>query len=207
MSSHDLVSGGIILAAVLVYSLAHSFLASLWAKRRTRHWLGRPADRGYRLVYNLLAVVSFLPVFALMVLLPDHELYAIPFPWVLLTLILQGLAVLALLAGLLQTGLWSFLGIQQWVHASEASQPDLVVSGLYRWVRHPLYTAGLIFIWLAPIMTSNLLALNIGLSVYILLGALVEERKLEAEFGVAYHDYRQRTPMLVPWKLPHKADK
>jgi protein-S-isoprenylcysteine O-methyltransferase Ste14 len=70
---------------------------------------------------------------------------------------------------------------------------------MYRWVRHPLYTAGLLIIWLFPIMTCNLLALNIGMTLYILLGAVLEERKLEREFGEAYAQYKSRTPMLIPF--------
>jgi protein-S-isoprenylcysteine O-methyltransferase Ste14 len=74
----------------------------------------------------------------------------------------------------------------------------LVVRGLYRWVRHPLYTAGLVLIWLSPVMTANLLALNAGLTIYIVAGAMLEERKLQAEFGEAYAAYKRRTPMLIP---------
>ena len=73
-----------------------------------------------------------------------------------------------------------------------------MVNGLYRFVRHPLYTAGLVIIWLMPVMTCNLLALNIGLTLYVLIGAVYEERKLLKEFGQAYAAYRQRTPMLIP---------
>jgi len=69
-------------------------------------------------------------------------------------------------------------------------------------VRHPLYTAGLIFIWLLTEMTVNRLALNIGLSLYLVIGALYEERKLVLEFGQAYQEYRERTPMLIPWRKP-----
>jgi protein-S-isoprenylcysteine O-methyltransferase Ste14 len=74
----------------------------------------------------------------------------------------------------------------------------MVTGGLYRWVRHPLYTAGLAFIWLTPIMTSNLLALNIGLTLYLVVGAIYEERKLVREFSTEYINYQQRTPMLIP---------
>jgi protein-S-isoprenylcysteine O-methyltransferase Ste14 len=194
------VSFILILLAVLIYGLVHSLLASLWAKERTRRWLGQLADRWYRLIYNLFAIASFLPVFALLVLLPDREIYRIPFPWLLITLTFQGIAIFTLLAGLLQTGIRSFIGFQQ-LTAPEAENPSkLEVSGLYRWVRHPLYTAGLLFIWLAPRMTTNLLALNSGLTLYIFIGAFFEERKLMREFGEAYIRYRKTTPMLIPWK-------
>jgi len=74
----------------------------------------------------------------------------------------------------------------------------MVTNGLYRYVRHPLYTAGLVIIWLIPLMTYNLLALILGLTIYIFVGAYFEERKLLLEFGDVYAEYRQRTPMLVP---------
>jgi len=69
---------------------------------------------------------------------------------------------------------------------------------LYRFVRHPLYTAGLVFIWLTPVMTVNRLVLYLSLTVYILIGAYFEERKLQREFGKEYEDYQIRTPMLFP---------
>jgi protein-S-isoprenylcysteine O-methyltransferase Ste14 len=74
----------------------------------------------------------------------------------------------------------------------------LVTDGFYRYVRHPLYTAGLVIIWLIPIMTWNLLALIIGLTAYIFFGIYFEERKLLQEFGESYREYRQHTPMLIP---------
>lgn len=76
------------------------------------------------------------------------------------------------------------------------------MGGLYAWVRHPIYTAGLIFLWLTPILTSNLLAMNIGLTLYILIGAWLEERKMVAEFGEAYREYQRRVPMLIPYRIP-----
>jgi protein-S-isoprenylcysteine O-methyltransferase Ste14 len=192
-------SPGLVLLAVLAYGGVHSFLASLWAKGRARRWFGALADRTYRLLYNIFAVVSFLPVLVLVGLLPDRTLYSIPFPWILATSVGQLAAVAALLLGLLQTDVWSFLGFRQLVQPEIAGETArLVLKGLYRWVRHPLYTAGLVFIWLTPVMTVNLLAMNLGLTIYIVVGALFEERKLLHEFGQAYADYQRRTPMLIP---------
>ena len=170
----------LILLSIFAWGVFHSLTASLWAKARARQLFGPLAGRGYRLAYNLVAGITLLPVFALGALLPDRELYAIPLPWSLLTLALQAAAAVALAAGLLQTGVWSFLGLRQLLREEDAP-PRLVVRGLYRWVRHPLYTAGLVLIWLSPVMTSNLLALNAGLTIYIVVGAMFEERKLQAE--------------------------
>ena len=96
-----------------------------------------------------------------------------------------------------------FLGVVLWgvVHSLTASVWAKARAG-QRWVRHPLYTVGLIFIWLLTEMTVNRLALNIGLSLYLVVGALYEERKLVLEFGQAYQEYREQTPMLIPWRKP-----
>jgi protein-S-isoprenylcysteine O-methyltransferase Ste14 len=198
MSIYPAVSFVLILAAMALYGLVHSLLASLtvkaWMQRRLDEWAGRT----YRLAYNLFAVISLLPVLALPALLPDQHLYIIPFPLALLTLALQGLAVVALAVGLLQTGVWAFLGLSQLSGENPSGPPGLVVRGLYRWVRHPLYSAGLVFIWLAPLMTTNLLAFNLGATIYLIVGAMFEERKLLREFGQDYALYRAATPMLVP---------
>jgi protein-S-isoprenylcysteine O-methyltransferase Ste14 len=193
-----LLSISLVFLVVSVYGFIHSLLASLKAKVLARDWFGSSADRWYRLAYNLFATLSLLPVLALLLALPDIRLYAIPFPWVLITLAIQFLAMLALAVGLLQTGVWSFLGLRQLIGPPEAGPPRLVVTGLNGWVRHPLYTAGLVFIWLSPVMTVNLLTLNVGLTLYIVIGAWLEERKLWREFGETYAEYRERTPMLVP---------
>jgi len=77
----------------------------------------------------------------------------------------------------------------------------LVVDGLYAHVRHPLYSAGLVFIWLSPEMSVNRLVLWLILSSYIVIGAYFEERKLLTDFGTAYAEYKVRTPMLIPsWR-------
>jgi len=110
----------------------------------------------------------------------------------------QIIALGLLVVGLLQTDVWHFLGLRQLVESQPGGSPTLLVKGLYRWVRHPLYTAGLLFLWLTPLMTTSLLALNLGLSLYILIGSVFEERRLLAEFGPAYADYQRRVPRLIP---------
>ncbi len=69
-------------------------------------------------------------------------------------------------------------------------------------MRHPLYSAGLLFIWLTPIMTTSSLALTLGLTAYIYIGSIFEERRLVARFGQAYLDYRRAVPRLIP--MPRK---
>lgn len=185
--------------ATLAYAAIHSWTATLgmkaWAQRR----FGLAADRWYRLAYNIFAGISFLPILALLVILPDTQLYMIPFPWVILTSIGQLLAVWIIILGIWQADAGSFLGLRQISGKSEPTQTsELIISGLYRWVRHPLYTGGLLLIWLTPVLSVNLLTLFICLSIYLVVGAHFEEKRLVHEFGDAYRKYQSQVPMLLP---------
>lgn len=199
----------LILLALLIYGVIHSLLASFGSKKRARQVFGKSVDRWYRLAYNVFATVSLLPILVLPAILPDKHLYTVTYPWVVLFLAVQGLAILALIVGLWQTGIWSFFGLQQLVEPVPAESQQLTIHGLYRWVRHPLYTAGLAFIWFVPVMTVNLLVLNIGLTLYLIMGAIFEERKLLREFGQAYAEYQNQVPMLIPrpsgWRSTDKV--
>jgi protein-S-isoprenylcysteine O-methyltransferase Ste14 len=188
----------VILLAVLAWGLLHSFLASRKLKALAHGWFGHATDRWFRLAYNFISIITFLPILPLPLILTDKRIYGIPFPWVILTSVIQFLALIVLVIGLRQTGIFSFLGLRQLIHSEDPITIHLVTSGFYQYVRHPLYTAGLVLIWLIPILTWNLLALNLGITAYIFIGAYFEERKLLSEFGTDYAEYRRHTPMLIP---------
>lgn len=196
-----------LILAVLLWGLIHSLLASLKVKELVRRWPAGRSARVYRFFYNVFACLSFLPVLALMFLIPDRTLYFIPLPWSGLMVIGELLAVAALVIGFRQTDAWEFLGFRQPGEGDEP--PKLSTSGLYRHVRHPLYTAGLAFIWLMLLMTVNILAIDVALTVYVVIGATIEERKLQREFGQEYVDFMATTPMFIPFlkenKSPHSS--
>ncbi|GAB4501024.1 MAG: isoprenylcysteine carboxylmethyltransferase family protein [Anaerolineales bacterium] len=186
-----------LIIASILWGFVHSALASHGFKAWLRRLAGEAAFRRlYRFSYNVFSAASFFPILAALTLLPDKILYTIPAPWVYLTSILQGLAAMALIAGVMETDPWAFVGLKQLGGGEESAA--LVTSGLYAWVRHPLYSAGLLFIWLTPQMTVNRLTLWSILSLYILIGAWFEERKLRRDFGEAYAQYAAKTPMLIP---------
>lgn len=190
-------STGWILLAFGLYAVLHSLLAGAgvkdWATRR----LGAGAvQRCYRLFFNMVGVVSLLPVLALAAWLPDGLLYRLPV-WALPFSLLGQLAGLGLLAASLrQTGIGDFLGLSQL--AGPAGPGGLVTSGVYAHVRHPLYTGSLLVLWLLPRMSGNSLALIFAITLYFMIGSWFEERKLEKAFGQAYRDYQARTPAFIP---------
>ena len=150
----------------------------------------------YRLAYNVFAGISFLPILYLMATLPNQLVYEVASPWNLAMLGGQLVAALLLLVAFLQTDALSFIGLRQLVE--EEKTGALVIHGLYRFVRHPLYTFSLLFIRLTPTVSQNSLTVYIGATLYIFIGTYFEERKLLREFGEAYAVYKKSTPMLIP---------
>ncbi len=75
---------------------------------------------------------------------------------------------------------------------------DFQISGLYRYVRHPLLLGFLIAFWVTPLMTVGHLVFAAAMTTYILVAVQFEERDLARFYGKPYEDYRRRVPMLLP---------
>jgi hypothetical protein len=80
--------------------------------------------------------------------------------------------------------------------------PNFTLRGPYLWVRHPLYFFVLVLIWSAPDMSSDRLLFNVLWTLWIVLGAYLEEKDLVAEFGETYRHYQKNVPMLFPCRFP-----
>jgi protein-S-isoprenylcysteine O-methyltransferase Ste14 len=85
---------------------------------------------------------------------------------------------------------------------TQRAEPELVTSGPYRFVRHPIYS-GLLTAMLGTALVDNLLGLIV---VAVLVGyfyycGTVEERNLAATFPKTYPEYKSRTKMLIPFLL------
>jgi protein-S-isoprenylcysteine O-methyltransferase Ste14 len=95
-----------------------------------------------------------------------------------------------------------YLGSNWGMPMTEKEEPELVTSGPYRFIRHPIYSGILLGI-LGTALATNLYWL-IGLLVigaYFYYAASVEERNLSAAFPTAYAAYRSRTKKLIPFVL------
>jgi protein-S-isoprenylcysteine O-methyltransferase Ste14 len=78
--------------------------------------------------------------------------------------------------------------------------PSIIRRGPYRFIRHPMYAAALLFIWAAVLSHTSLLNLGIGLAVtvVVVLRVVVEERLLRKRYP-EYGRYARSTKALIPF--------
>lgn len=185
-----------LILALILWGALHSVLASTAVYDLLRRTFGTGAMKFYRLFYNLFAVISILPAIYLMLTVPDTPLYQVPAPFSIMMCMGQVVSIVLLFVAVSQTDILSFAGLRQLVE--EQKDGTLITSGLYRYVRHPLYTFTLLFFWLSPNMSVNSFILYAALTIYVFVGIVFEERKLVRAFGLEYEKYRAATPMLIP---------
>jgi protein-S-isoprenylcysteine O-methyltransferase Ste14 len=117
-------------------------------------------------------------------------------------------AVRALGACLLVAGLglavWARINLgRNWgMPMTLKAEPELVTSGPYRFVRHPIYS-GILLAALATALAVSAYWLLIAaiLGAYFVHSARVEEGLMAASFPTAYPSYRAHTKMLIPFVL------
>ena len=177
------------------WCLLHSLLISGPVADLLDHWCGRAS----RLVYNLIAILTLLPL-----IIWEHSLSAghvVTWPQMLwpLRMAMLLLALWLLVSAARSFKLGDFFGFSA-LHSSrqQPGEPhELICSGILAKVRHPWYSAGLLLLWLRNHNEYELVT-SVVLSLYLIIGAHVEERRLFRRFGSAYADYKRRVPMFVP---------
>lgn len=159
--------------------------------------------RFYCLFYNLLAVVTLIPV-----ALFSHSIQTQPlFTWTGYGRMVP--ASLTMLAGLLfflggrHYSVLQLWGIRQLREAASSqgltSAGGLATSGILGIIRHPWYLAAILLIWTRSLDVSTMVV-NLILTGYLVVGAYLEEQKLVREFGQAYLAYQKRVSMFIPFK-------
>ncbi|HXN23076.1 MAG TPA: isoprenylcysteine carboxylmethyltransferase family protein [Candidatus Dormibacteraeota bacterium] len=107
-----------------------------------------------------------------------------------------------LLAGILSwTGTHS-LGRQWRIDAGLSSDHELVISGPYRFMRHPIYTSMLFILWGTGFMITPWPMLLLATIVFMLgteIRVRIEDRLLASRFGDAFREYQRRVPAYIPF--------
>lgn len=187
----------IILAILwLLYCILHSVLASLYVKQMVKKYTGRHY-RYYRLFYTVFAAVSLLAIVY-------YQLFSYS-PWLFDPWLFPGLAgLLIAIAGLVIMGICikkyflSLSGLKSLFQESPAA--ELMIAGIHRYMRHPLYLGTFMAIWGGWILfpSLSLLITNVVITGYTLFAIKLEEAKLVAEFGEQYRQYQKSVPKIFP---------
>lgn len=192
-----------------MWAVGHSLLAAAVLKRWVAARLGEEATAAfYRLTYSLISLLTFVPVVWAWWQLPTAVVWQVSGVGRWLVWGVGGAAIAAAGYSLLKTNALSFAGLtpaldylagrpSRTVDGPQLSS-DLVVTGLYAWMRHPLYTFSMVFLWANPTMTVPSLLMAAACTAYFIIGSIYEERRLVAQFGAAYVAYQQRVPRFLP---------
>lgn len=180
---------GLLVLAWFGFGLIHSILASQQLKERVHL-----SALNYRRLYNLQSLILVLAI-----LFYGGTIEPISFlennkANKAIGLMFATFGYLVMKLAFKQISIATFLGFKP----EEKSQ--LITTGIYARVRHPLYTATILvligFLIFTPTYTNVVHAICV--SIYIIVGAFYEERRLERLFGEAYKKYKSQTPFIIP---------
>lgn len=97
---------------------------------------------------------------------------------------------------------WLFSSIGSGITPTSATRREhnLVTNGIYRWIRHPLYTFGSSFFISFGVTADNWFIAALGAAAFILMAIRTpkEEENLIEKFGDEYREYMKRTGRFFP---------
>jgi protein-S-isoprenylcysteine O-methyltransferase Ste14 len=172
---------GVIWVAFWVYWLA----ASVGVKRGRPRWGQLAGTR----VIGILIVLGLVRARVFKGHMAHHDAWLIALGFVLF---LSGLGL----------AVWArrYLGRNWGTPMSQKVDPDLVTSGPYRLIRHPIYSGIILATLGTALAVSWYWLVAVGLvTAYFVYSAVMEERYMIGQFPDAYPAYRKSTKMLVPY--------
>lgn len=187
-----------------IWCTIHSGMISLTVNHYLKNRLGS-YYKFYRLFYNLVALITIIPL----IIYSRNFKSLVLFRWEgYLTIVQIALLIIVislLISGGLKYDMLQLLGIRQIKSGKSPSTlsqtGDIDSSGILNLTRHPWYLAAIIFVWIVNREISiSTLIINTVLTIYLVIGTVLEEKKLIYEWGDHYRDYIDRVSMLFPAK-------
>jgi protein-S-isoprenylcysteine O-methyltransferase Ste14 len=100
--------------------------------------------------------------------------------------------------------IWARLtfGVRSFHYAANPTAGGLVTTGPYRYLRHPIYAAILLFVWAGVAANRSLVSVALGIvaTVALFLRMLFEETLVRQRYP-EYDDYARRTKRVIPYLL------
>ena len=201
MESIDITQYLILSLLLIFWCALHSAMITISVTDYFKKLLG-PNYRFYRLVFNIISVLTLIPValFAYSVQTPAI------FQWNgylrLGQVLLLGMAVWFFFLGGRHYDIRQVLGIKQIKEGTAdlaiTDTGELDTSGVLGMTRHPWYLATMLLIWGRQMDVSTII-INLILTSYLIVGTYLEEKKLLREFGENYRNYQNKVSMLIPF--------
>jgi len=159
----------------------------------------------YRLFFNLISLVALIPVLLYSYQIKGQLIYTWEGYLIIIQFILFMIAFILFLTGARKYDMMQFLGIRQ-IQSGQSHTPltesgKIDMSGVLGITRHPWYLGSIIIIWVINkhIYISTLI-INCILTIYLIAGTYLEERKLRDICGERYRSYQKKVSMLIPFK-------
>lgn len=146
-------------------------------------------------VYTVVALDVIAIILSHYQLIPKVELSALRVPCIILGVVLV----------VVNIGVWIKAAILSKLDEN-IKQNQLVVTGIYAWMRNPIYSAVTFALLGIKLLYGNLLLLPLLVVDWILLTVLLkhtEEKWLYERFGAKYLDYCEKVNRFIPW-FPRK---
>jgi len=115
----------VVFISMAAWGFLHSWMASFANKKLARRYFGEKLSRYYRLIFIAVAGLTLFPILAMPLFFPAKVLWRIPPPWLIVTIALQLLALVAILV--------TFLKLIGWLLSVSVSLPIQMPSGRIGW--------------------------------------------------------------------------
>ena len=184
------------------YCFLHSFLISVsFTNIITR--LLKNYYAFYRLFYVSISLILLIPLINYTNQIDRAIIISYSFYWsVIRYIFMYGSLLLFFWAFFFSYDPLSFFGIRQILNFNKNkeknSTAEIKQNGLLGIIRHPMYLALIIYLWCQTFRVVDII-INTILTIYVIIGTILEEKKLVLEFGDAYKHYQQQVPMLIPF--------
>lgn len=184
------------------YCALHSYLISIgFTNLMTR--LLKDYYAFYRFFYILVSLILLIPLINFTAQSDTRIIITYEYPLSIVRYILiSGALLMFFWAFFFNYDSLSFFGIRQMLNFGKIKKINpsegIRRNGLLGIIRHPMYFALILYLWCQTFRVMDIV-INMVLTIYVIIGTRLEEKKLILEFGDAYIKYQQEVPMLIPF--------
>ena len=191
---------------IIIYALlwlSFGFVHSLLARASTKRLLQPLFGRAYRFSYNLFSALHIgLVVIGGQIMLGENSVkFEFGNALLFLAVACQVAGVIVIVLSLTQYDLGRFAGTTQLFGDDDSASDEgpLHITGMHRYVRHPLYLGAYLFLLGGALSEFGLQTALWG-CLYLWIGTWFEERSLVNLYGRAYIEYKEKVPAILPFR-------